>query len=54
MGDGPGLSDDGRTAVGQALLGHKPGEKIDLPTETGTEKVEIISIEAYRAAAAAH
>ena len=40
------------TAVGQALLGHKPGEHIDLPTEHGTEKVEIVSIEAYRTAAA--
>ena len=40
------------TAVGQALLGHKPGEQIDLPTEHGTEKIEIVSIEAYRAAAA--
>ncbi len=41
------------TAVGQALLGHKPGEQIDLPTEHGTEKVEIVSIEAYRAASVA-
>lgn len=40
------------TAIGQALLGHKPGEQIDLPTEHGTEKIEIVSIEAYRAAAA--
>jgi transcription elongation GreA/GreB family factor len=39
------------TAVGQALLGHKVGEQIDLPTELGTEKVEIVSIEAYRTAA---
>ena len=41
------------TAVGQALLGHKPGEQVDLPTEHGTEKVEIISVEAYKAAAVA-
>lgn len=38
------------TAIGQALLGHKPGEHIDLPTEHGTEKVEILSIGAYKAA----
>ncbi len=40
------------TAIGQALLGHTVGEKIDLPTEHGTEKIEIVSIEAYRTAAA--
>ena len=40
------------TAIGQALLGHTVGEKIDLPTEHGTEKIEIISIEAYRTVAA--
>ena len=39
------------TAIGQALLGHTVGEKIDLPTEHGTEKIEIVSIEAYRSAA---
>ncbi len=32
------------TAIGQALLGRKPGEQVDLPTESGTEKVEILSI----------
>ena len=35
------------TAIGQALLGHKVGEQIELPTETGTEKVEIASIVAW-------
>jgi len=40
------------TAIGQGLLGHKVGEQVDLPTEHGTEKVEIVSIEAYRVAAA--
>jgi transcription elongation GreA/GreB family factor len=40
------------TAIGQALLGHKEGEEIDLPTEHGTERVAIISIEAHRTAAA--
>ncbi len=34
--------------LGQALLGHKVGEQVDLPTEVGTEKVEIVSIEPYR------
>jgi transcription elongation GreA/GreB family factor len=38
------------TAIGQALLGHKVGDELDLPTEHGTEKVEITSISAYRAA----
>lgn len=38
------------TAIGQALLGHKPGEQIDLPTEHGTEKVEIVAIKAHKAA----
>ena len=41
------------TAIGQALLGHKPGEQIDVPTEHGTEKVEVVSIEAYQPAATA-
>lgn len=36
------------TAIGQALLGHRVGEQIDLPTEHGTDKVEIISIEAWK------
>lgn len=40
------------TAIGQALLGHKVGEQVDLPTEHGSEKVEIVSIEAYRAVSA--
>ncbi len=34
--------------LGQALLGHKVGEQVELPTEQGTEKVEIVSIEPYR------
>ncbi|MEA3187508.1 MAG: hypothetical protein QOD99_1338, partial [Chthoniobacter sp.] len=36
-------------AVGQALLGHKAGEQVELPTEHGGEAVEIVAIEAYRA-----
>jgi transcription elongation GreA/GreB family factor len=41
-----------QSGISQALLGKKVGEHIDLPTEHGTEKVEIVSIEAYAAAAA--
>jgi len=38
------------TAIGQALLGRRAGEQIDLPTEHGTDKVEIVSITAYKKA----
>jgi transcription elongation GreA/GreB family factor len=38
------------TAIGQALLGHKVGEQIELPTESGTEKIEIAEIKAYKTA----
>ena len=34
-----------QSGIGQALLGKKVGEQVDLPTEHGTEKVEIVSIE---------
>jgi len=34
-----------QTAIGQALLGHKPGEVVTLNTDHGTSKFEIISIE---------
>jgi transcription elongation GreA/GreB family factor len=37
-----------QTAIGQALLGKKPGEVAELPTETGVRHVEIVSIEAYQ------
>lgn len=37
-----------QTAIGQALLGKKPGETVELPTETGVRHVEIVSIEAYQ------
>jgi transcription elongation GreA/GreB family factor len=40
-----------QSGISQALLGKKVGEQVDLPTEHGTEKVEIVSIEAYHAAA---
>jgi len=39
-----------QSGIAQGLLGKKLGEQVDLPTETGTEKVEIVSIEAYAAA----
>jgi transcription elongation GreA/GreB family factor len=38
------------TAIGQALLGHKIGDEVELPTEHGTEKVVIVSITPYRPA----
>jgi transcription elongation GreA/GreB family factor len=40
-----------QSGISQALLGRKVGEHVDLPTEHGTEKVEILSIEAFAAAA---
>ncbi|MGA3171895.1 MAG: GreA/GreB family elongation factor [Chthoniobacteraceae bacterium] len=40
-----------QSGIGQALLGKKVGDQIDLPTEGGTEKVEIVSIEACHGAA---
>jgi transcription elongation GreA/GreB family factor len=36
-----------QSGISQALLGKKVGEQVDLPTETGTEKVQIVSIEPY-------
>jgi transcription elongation GreA/GreB family factor len=36
------------TAIGQALLGRRVGEQIDLPAEFGTEKMEIVTIEAWK------
>ena len=40
-----------QSGVSQALLGKKVGEHAELPTEVGTEKVELVSIEAYHGAA---
>jgi transcription elongation factor GreA len=37
-----------QTALGQALLGKHPGEVAELPTESGSRRVEIIEISAYR------
>ena len=39
-----------QTAIGQALLGKKPGQTVELPTETGSRHVEIIEIELYNVA----
>jgi transcription elongation GreA/GreB family factor len=41
-----------QTAIGQALLGKKPGQLVELPTETDTRHVEIVEIEAHKAAEA--
>jgi transcription elongation GreA/GreB family factor len=38
------------SGIAQAILGKKIGDQVDLPTETGTEKGEILAIEAYFAA----
>ena len=39
-----------QTAIGQALLGKKPGQTVQLPTETGSRQIEIIEIEPYNVA----
>ena len=41
------------SGIGQALLGRKTSDQVELPTERGTDKVEIVSIEPFRAAAVA-
>jgi transcription elongation factor GreA len=40
-----------QTALGQALLGKRPGEIVELPTESGSRRIEIIEISAYRSLA---
>ena len=40
-----------KAAIAQALLGHKVGEKLDVPTEHGDRVAEIISITPWRKAA---
>jgi transcription elongation factor GreA len=37
-----------QTAIGQALLGKRPTEIAELPTETGSRRVEIVEISAFR------
>ena len=39
-----------KAAIAQALLGHKVGEKLEVPTEHGDRTAEIISIEAVKKA----
>jgi transcription elongation GreA/GreB family factor len=39
-----------QSALARALIGHKAGEQIEVPTEHGDRLVEIVKIEAYRAA----
>jgi transcription elongation factor GreA len=39
-----------QTAIGQALLGKKPGQTVELPTETGSRQVEIVEIDPYNVA----
>jgi transcription elongation factor GreA len=36
-----------QTAIGQALLGKRSGEVVELPTETGSRRVEIVEISAF-------
>ena len=38
-----------QAAIAQALLGHKVGERLDVPTEHGDRLVEIVAIEPHRA-----
>ncbi len=42
-----------QTAIAQAIIGHKVGDQVHLPTENGERVVEITLIEAYRAVALA-
>jgi transcription elongation GreA/GreB family factor len=37
-----------QTAIGQALLGKKPGQTVELLTEASSRQVEILEIEAYK------
>ena len=36
------------TAIGQALLGKKPGQTVELLSETSSRRVQIVDIEAYK------
>jgi transcription elongation GreA/GreB family factor len=37
-----------QTAIGQVLLGKKPGEPVELPTESGTRRVQVLTIKALQ------
>jgi transcription elongation GreA/GreB family factor len=41
-----------KTAIGQALLGKKPGDTVELPSDTTSREVEITEIEAHKTAEA--
>ena len=41
-----------QTAIGQALLGKKPGDTVELPSDTTSREVEITEIEAHKTAEA--
>jgi transcription elongation GreA/GreB family factor len=41
-----------QTVIGQALLGKKPGQTVELPSETSSRQVEIVEIEAHKVAEA--
>jgi transcription elongation GreA/GreB family factor len=41
-----------QAAIAQALIGHKVGQKLSVPTETGDREVEILSIEPWKVAVA--
>ncbi len=41
-----------QTVIGQALLGKKPGQVVELPSETSSRQVEIVEIEAHKVAEA--
>lgn len=42
-----------KSALAQALMGRKPGDQVQAPTETGERTFEVVKIEPYRAAVAA-
>jgi transcription elongation GreA/GreB family factor len=41
-----------QTVIGQALLGKKPGQVVELPSDTSSRQVEIGEIEAHKVAEA--
>jgi transcription elongation GreA/GreB family factor len=41
-----------QTVIGQALLGRKPGQTVELPSESSSRQVEIVEIEAHKIAEA--
>jgi len=37
-----------QTAIGQALLSHKPGEVVEIPTDIGSQRFEILEVKAWK------